>query len=176
MQKVKNCDLRNESIRAALAAIAASNGGYLDPQHVVYAARDPSSILHNEFEWDDEEAGENYRIAQASALIRRVKFTIVRQNAESKQITLSTTRSYQSRVSARYGEQKGYEPVQAIMADPQKRNELINQVLKELNAYRRRYSDLVALNDIWASIDDAMLMHETPATQGMAAQAEISVR
>lgn len=148
-------DLRAEQIRAALAAIAAANNNLLNPAHVVEAARDPDHILHDEFVWDDEDAAEQYRLAQAGALIRRVKFTLVRQDAQTKQITLRTTRAYQSRPSARTPE-GGYESVEQIMADPAKRDELIDQVLRELGAYRKRYADLVALADVWRAIDDAL--------------------
>lgn len=148
-------DLRAEQIRAALAAVAAANNNLLNPAHVVQAARDPASVLHSEFLWDDDEAADAYRIAQAGALIRRVKFTIVRQGAGPSLIQIHTTRAYQSRPSQRTAE-AGYESVEQIMADPAKRGELIDQVMKELAAYRKRYADLMALSDVWQAIDDAM--------------------
>jgi len=50
----------------------------LTPETVVEAARDPRSPLHSQFEWDDEAAGEAYRIQQARALIKRVRVDVVR--------------------------------------------------------------------------------------------------
>lgn len=161
-------DLRAEEIRAALAAIANENGGYLSPAAVVEAAKEPGSVLHAEFEWDDAAAAESYRLAQAGALIRRVKFTLVREDKATKEIEMRTTRAYQSRPSARTAE-KGYEPVADIMRDESKRDELIAQVLKELLAYRKRYADLVALSAIWNAIDDAI--EESAPSQGKAGQA-----
>ena len=173
MQKITITDLKAESIRAALAAIAEANNGYLDPSHVVVAARDAESVLHDEFEWDDDSAAEQYRLAQAGALIRRVKFTVVKQDATSKQVALTTTRAYQSRPSKRRGDEKGYESVQDIMRDPEKRDELIHQVLRELNAYRKRYRDLVALSSVWNAIDDAIAeIGEAPTGQGKAGPAD----
>lgn len=174
MQKIKSMDLRNEAIRAELAAIAAANDGYLDPVHVVDAARNPLSKLHDEFCWDDEDAAEHYRIAQAGALIRRVKFTIMKQDASSKLVSVSVTRAYQSRPSSRKsGDARGYETVDQIMSDPEKREELINQVIKELNAYRKRYADLIALSEIWRAIDDAVELHaDTPTRQDTAGQVD----
>jgi hypothetical protein len=172
MQKITNTDLKAESIRAALAAIAENNNGYLDPALVVQTAREESSVLHDEFEWDDDAAANQYRLAQAGALIRRVKFTVVKQATESKEVVISTTRAYQSRPSKRRGEEKGYESVQDIMRDPDKRDELIHQVLREMNAYRKRYADLIALTQVWNAIDDAIAeIGEAPTGQGKAGQA-----
>lgn len=169
--KLSAADLRAEQIRAALAAVAAGNNGLLNPAHVVDHARDPASVLHAEFEWHDDQAAESYRLAQAGALIRRVKFTLVRQEAGSRRISIGTTRAFQSRGSMRK-EEGGYESVEQIMSDPDKRNELIDQVLRELGAYRKRYSDLVALAEIWTAIDDAIdaLAASAPSRPGTAAQ------
>ena len=173
--KPATIDLRSEAIRAALGAIAELNGGYLNPASVVEAARDEGSVLHGEFTWNDDEAAEAYRIAQAGALIRRVKFTVIRQDAKSKQVRITTTRAFQSRTSAR-GEHGGYESVQDIMADSEKREELLQQVLRELNAYRKRYADLVALGSIWAAIDEALDLHASaaPSRQGEAGLAGVA--
>lgn len=172
MKKPSTLDMRAETIRAALAAIAERNGGYLNPAHVVDAAADPGHVLHDEFEWDDAEAASSYRLAQAGALIRRVKFTIVKPAGENKEIQLVTTRQYQSRVSQRNAE-GGYESVPQIMADETKREELLQQVLRELMAYRKRYAELLALKDVWGAIDEAMdvLGASAPAGQGKAGQA-----
>ena len=51
--------------------------GELDPHDIVREARDPESVLHDSFEWDDAKAGAAYRLDQARALIRRVEFEVV---------------------------------------------------------------------------------------------------
>jgi hypothetical protein len=172
MTKPSPTDMRAESIRAALAAIAEKHGGYLNPAHVVEAAADPAHVLHDEFEWDDADAAGSYRLAQAGALIRRVKFTIVKPDPTTKEVQLVTTRQYQSRPSQRNAE-GGYESVPSILADESKREELLQQVLRELKAYRKRYAELAALTEVWAAIDEAIdvLGTSAPARQGMAGQA-----
>ncbi len=148
-------DVRNEALRGALMAIAERNEGVLNPLAVVEAARDPDSPLHPHFTWDDDEAAEAYRVAQAGALIRRVKLTIIKTDTTSgKAVSITTTRSFQSRPSMR-GDGKGYEPLQAILSDEDKRAEMLDTVLRELSAYRRRYKELAELSDVWAAIDDA---------------------
>ncbi len=171
--KPANIDIRSEAIRAALSAIAEANGGYLNPLHVVEAARDSSHVLHNEFDWKDEDAAEKYRIAQAGALIRRVKFTVIRSQSEQKEVRMVTARAFQSRESAR-GSSGGYESVAEIMSDAEKREELLNQVLRELNSYRKRYAELAALSEVWAAIDEAIdLYGSAPSRQVEAEQASL---
>ena len=46
--------------------------GELTATAVVEAARDPESVLHGHFEWDDTKAAEAHRLDQARSLIRSV--------------------------------------------------------------------------------------------------------
>ena len=71
-------DYNSEEVRAALAAIADAHHGVLNGRDIVEAARDAQHVLHRFFEWDDPTASEAYRLVQASALIRRVRLSIVR--------------------------------------------------------------------------------------------------
>lgn len=147
-------DVRQEAVRAALHAITESNGGVLEPRRVVDAARDSQSILHAYFEWDDARAGDAYRIAQVGALVRRVRYTVVRMEPESRQITIGTTRGFQSRPSMRHAA-GGYEDIGTILTDQAKRAELLAMVVGELAAYRRRYAELAELNPVWLAVDEA---------------------
>jgi hypothetical protein len=91
------------SIKEELEAIAA--GGVLHPADVVEAARNPNSAMHNQFEWDDSEAAEAYRLQQARALIRRVKVNVVRSDQEVVHIPSFT----------RLGSAPGYVETQVIV-------------------------------------------------------------
>ena len=68
------------AIKEELEAIMV--GGVLSPANVIEAARDPNSAMHGQFEWDDSEAAQAYRLQQARALIRRVKVNVVRSDQE----------------------------------------------------------------------------------------------
>lgn len=152
--KIADVDVRHESIRAELAKIAEKYNGVLNPRQIVDAAADEFSPLHAEFVWDDGEAADMFRMAQAGALIRRVRYTVARVDGVTKKINLTTTRAYQSRPSMRNAE-GGYEDVIDIVSDEQKRQEMLSQVLGELAAYRRRYESLIELRAVWAAIDEA---------------------
>lgn len=176
-------DMHREAVASALERIQAQHDGYLRPADVVAAAEDSRSVLHGYFEWDDTEAGHKYRIAQAGALIRQVRMLIIRSEPEAKdkpvKMRLAPVRVYQSPEGNRTPD-KGYQEVGAIMADPEKRQDLLRTVLRELSAIRRRYRDLEELRGIWDAVTetmDSMGYEDTPARQGnagpgKAAQAE----
>jgi hypothetical protein len=62
--------------REALLALAELHQGRITPEMVVEAARDQNSPLHSAFIWDDAAAAEQYRLAQARVLLRRVRVEI----------------------------------------------------------------------------------------------------
>ena len=51
--------------------------GNIHPAAVVDDARDPTSPLHDFFEWDDNTAAQQYRLSQARLLISRVKIQVM---------------------------------------------------------------------------------------------------
>lgn len=160
-------DVQESAVIRELQTIALEHDGFLNPDDVVSRARDPKSPLHDQFTWDDAAAAEDWRRAQACALIRRVKLHIVREVAPAKAITLSVEKSepepqpavivqpvrrYQSRPSARRAE-GGYESTLDIMQDPDKRAEMVAAALSELRAVQRRYSVLNELATVWEALD-----------------------
>lgn len=151
-------DYNSEEVRAALAEIAEQHHGVLNGRDIVEAARDAQHVLHRFFEWDDPTASEAYRLVQASALIRRVRLSIVRSADGTRELSITTTRQFQSRPSMRSA-LGGYEPIEALLSDEEKRSELLGQVLRELNAYRRRYAQLSELEFVWVAVDDALQSH-----------------
>jgi hypothetical protein len=164
-------DIEQEEVRAALRAVAAAHNGVLNPHDVVDAARPGESVLHGYFEWDDAKAAEQYRLAQASALVRRVKLSIVRTDREQRTMTITTTRGYQSRPSMR-SRVGGYEAIEALLSDAQKRAELLAHVLSELTAYRKRYADLSELESVWTAVDDAVTEYQTDSISSSAPDGE----
>lgn len=144
---------------AAYEALLSRNGGNVGPLDVLNEASDAASPLHELFEWDNSEAGHRYRLAQASALIRRWKGSVMRIDAEAKVVRVEAVRRVESPAGQRSTGGRSYMPVEAIMANPETRDDMIRTVLKELSSYRKRYAALVALSDVWAAIDEAVELH-----------------
>lgn len=72
---------KHEAKKAAIQEInrlAKQNDGKITPLQLVEAAQDTDSPLHGYFEWDDTEAAQKYREAQARTLLRscEIKFTV----------------------------------------------------------------------------------------------------
>jgi hypothetical protein len=164
--KPKPMDIKTEGIRAALLALYEANDGMLSARDVVEAARDPGNPLHEEFEWDDDTAAEQYRLAQAGMLIRRVKLTIIKMHPKTKKVTAEVTRQFQANPVPPSGKERerGFDTVESMLADPDKRAALLAMVVKEMQSYRRRYAQLSELADVWAAIDaadDSYSRHES---------------
>ena len=62
--------------RKVLEAIARENNGLLMVDDVLDVAKDPTSVLHKHFQWDDDKAAEAWRKHQARQLIQKVTVTI----------------------------------------------------------------------------------------------------
>jgi hypothetical protein len=75
----------NDPILRELDALR-DGSGRLRPQDVVEAARNPESVLHEHFEWDDDLAAESHRVNQARELIRSVAVNFVVREVELRSI------------------------------------------------------------------------------------------
>lgn len=105
--------------------------GELKPKAVVDESRPEEAVLHPVFEWDDEIAAEKYREHQAGKLIRCV-VEVVETPVTHKTIE---TRSFHS-------VEKSYHPVRVVMADEAKREELLEQCIRDMEAFKVKYSNL----------------------------------
>ena len=66
----------------ALMKIAERDGGKITPAAVIAEARNPKSVLHGAFTWDDTKAARKWRIFEAQNLIRRCRVTIEQDGKE----------------------------------------------------------------------------------------------
>ena len=119
--------------------IRAKNGGNATAEAVVEAAKSKRNPLHEEFEWDDEAAANEFRLTQARSLLRSIH--VIRDEVASDR----PQRIYEV-VTIRGDDEKKvrkvYQSVEEIMADPDSRAELLARALSELVAWQRRYRNL----------------------------------
>jgi hypothetical protein len=94
-----------------LSAIKDANGGQCTPERVVKEAADPNSPLHEDFEWDDTEAGRLYRLSQARALIVRIGFYVEKVTRNLGTVTYTKEEAIK-------GETAGEEEENANTKDP----------------------------------------------------------
>lgn len=111
----------------------------LTQQTVLNANRPADAPLHNEFEWDDTEAAEKYRLHQAGHLIRSLIIVPEHEDQEnSKQAEPVQVRAY-------FPIQGTFQPVTAIVQEPDKYELLLAQAKSEMAAYLNKYNTLKEL-------------------------------
>lgn len=114
----------------------------ITPQNVVNLARNKNSVIHNDFEWDDEIAGEKYRVIQAGQMIRSFVF-------EPKKAEEAPTRVLQITTV-----QNTYQPVQFFLKHEDEYRALLNKAKIELEGFKRRYATLTELEGVFEAIDE----------------------
>lgn len=114
----------------------------ITPQNVVDLARNEGSKLHNDFEWDNEIAGEKYRLSQAREMIQLLAF-------EPKEETHEPIRVYH--IST---EKSVYKPIEMIMKNEDEYQSLLKRALAELESFKKKYSTLVELEEVFRAIEE----------------------
>lgn len=134
----------NDKVREELVSL--DRGGKLVDKEVVERASDPESALHKYFIWDDAEAARVQRLGQARSLIATIKIAPAGMDPPRK------IRAYESLPSDRANSPGTYRAIGSIMADEDRRRELLNSVRKELAQVYSRYQHLEELVDVWNAI------------------------
>lgn len=135
----------------ALLAIAERDGGLITPIAVIEAARDPNSVLHGAFTWDDREAAEKWRIREAQHLIRECRITI--QHGDKKIETYAFVGLSTDRVDS-----SANNPYR-VASDVAQNNDLLavaeRDALNQLDNLKGRFEHLKRLKPVWDAIDAA---------------------
>lgn len=119
--------------------------GQLTPALVVDEARDKNHPLHSRFEWNDKIAGEAWRREQAAALIRSVSIVYKETSSGPARVRAFTA------IKPDDAHAHNYEPVEEVLADPVKRQIVLNAMNREWRVFKRRYEHLAEFASL---IDD----------------------
>lgn len=115
----------------------------LTAKTVVNASRAKDAPLHNEFEWDDAVAGEKYREQQARVMINNL---VVRVEDKPEAVP---TRAYVM-VS---NDSVQYENITVVLSDEDKTKKLLDNAMKELTWFEKKYAELEALAGVFQEIE-----------------------
>lgn len=124
-----------QEIGEHLETLIEANDGQLTPAIVVEDARDASSILHPNFEWDDQKAAEQHRQYTARKLIQGIVVIGVGEH-----IVDSDVRGFVS-VKSETGDPYFTSTVHAIQ-HPDLRRQILEQAYRDLETWRRKYEHL----------------------------------
>lgn len=135
----------------------------ITPQNLVDDARGKDSKLHEFFEWNNKKAAESHRCYQARKIVNHFEIVIVDVQTEEE----STTRAWHSVVVASQdtlddpdGKDGKGEPVRAfvntlaVFAEPDYKAQAVDNALREVNGWRRRFSIYSELEPIFVGIDE----------------------
>lgn len=134
-----------QSAGEEMERIRVRNNGRLEPRAVLKAAKAKSSPFHNHFEWDDQIAAGQYRLAQAGHLIRCIEVTIEDQ---------PQTKPIRAFVSVIRDEDRSYTSVAHAMSDAELREQVIKQAWAELAAWKARHAELIEFARVFAVIEE----------------------
>jgi hypothetical protein len=115
----------------------------ITPHNVVDLARNPSSEIHNDFEWNDAIAGEKYRETQAQRMIRM--FTFEREEKSEEPVV----RAFE--IST---ERNTYKPREFFFKNDDEYGALLAKACDEARAFANRYKTLAEMRDVVEAIEN----------------------
>ena len=139
--------MSDPKIIAELNRLAADHEGLLRPEIVVAAARSEDSPMHGEFDWEDSVAAQNWRVHQASVLIR----VTVGFSAELRE----NVRLFVSLTPDRQVAGGGYRTLASVLSDAERRRQMVEDALAELRAFEKKYKNLLELAGVFGAIKRA---------------------
>jgi len=143
--------ITDERIIAELTRIVERHGGVLRPEDVVDEARDPRSPLHDQFDWDDSEAAHKWRLHQARNLIRVCVRYVETPDRERK-----PCRVFVSLTTDRVSNGGGYRALDDVLRVKSTREQLLEDAMREAEAFARKYAMLSELAEVHAAISRAL--------------------
>ena len=117
----------------------------LTAENVVEVSRDESSPIHNEFEWDNDVAAESWRKRQAQNMIGNLSIVLTETEVDSD---VKSVRAFYAT------ELHQYESIQAIFSDNEKKDDLLQKAIRELQAFKKKYALLSKLSVVFDAIDN----------------------
>lgn len=131
---------------------ALDRAGRLTPACVVFEARSEQSPLHGGFEWDDARAADAHRLNQARHLLRAI--VVVRDDVETNTVPIRAFVTVTDEQAEK--PQTVYTSMEAALADPVKRAQILTRARKELQTWRERYHAIEEFADVFTVIDDVV--------------------
>lgn len=130
-----------EAAYSVMDALRKGDGG-LSPQTLLDASRPEDTVLHNEFEWDDTIAAEQFRLRQAGHIIRSM--IVVHENTgENKtEKTPMICRVFFPTHDREDNRQGTYESVFVLSKNENTRDRMMRDCMNELTWIRNKYAAL----------------------------------
>ena len=113
-------------------------------ENVVELARNENSVIHNEFEWDDAIAGDNWRNHQARVLINNLVIE-VEEPVAREPVSI--------RVLHTTPDRHDYKPIEFFVKNEDEHTKLLEAAKRELQSFKTKYYLLSELKEVFEAID-----------------------
>ena len=132
---------------AAILRDIEQRDGTVHPIAVVEAARAKRSPIHDQFEWDDTRAAHEHRLEQARVMVRCLVYVeIIEEKEKSREPAF---------VHIKTNDDRSYMSTCIAMSNADLREQVVNEALRGLEAWRRKWQHLSELAHIFSAIDQA---------------------
>ena len=118
----------------------------LTARTLLEANKPEEAPLHNDYEWDDTTAAEEWRLHQSRHFLNSIAIVTAISEKEEPEIV---------RAFHIVTEPHKYEPITAIVREPTKYEALLSNALAELTAFTRKYNTLKELAPVFQAITEA---------------------
>jgi len=149
--------IKADPVQAAKVMNELADANELDAANLVRVSEPEDAPLHDEFDWDDEQAAGRWREHQARHLINCLV-----QYDENEDRAQQPVRVYFQVEEA----SSNYEKLDVIVRSEDKAKKLLKQALNELIAYKRKYAALLQQCDAVKEMDSLQLKMELSGTEG----------
>lgn len=105
-----------------------------------YAEKNTNSELYKCFEWDNEIAGEKYRLFQANNILCSISLEIKEEPAQKQRVYVNV-RSCET-------EKRTFKNINEVLKNDDEYSQLINKAKDELKTYTDKYNSLLDKEDL----------------------------
>jgi len=127
-----------------------ANNGEIDLDKLVKDSKLKDAPLHNDFEWNNSKAAHKFRLEQARKIVRSIE--IIRDetpNIQTRAFELAIRRSE----TPDHPTRRVYMSIEDVMQDPVARDELLARAIRDAVSFRKRYSALSELAQVFSALD-----------------------
>jgi hypothetical protein len=136
-RKFKNCGIRGVDAEKISAEIRSIGGEITAEDYLGYAALHPESESHKCFEWDDANAGREYRLAQARLVLRSVVIEWETVTAAGEK-EIVVTREFESVADRSNPGGSVYVPLCDALSDDEYRGQIFAEIGRDIEALKQK--------------------------------------
>jgi hypothetical protein len=127
----------------------------LQAEHLVSDARRKRSVLRKEFEWDDAKAAHEHRLEKARWLLRGVRgvWRLPDGTEVEGRVAVHIKRHTVEESGVRRICSGGYYRTESVVAYPERRDIALQDALRSLEAFRRKFHFILKLAGLDATLD-----------------------